>query len=73
MALPTPSELQALIADLTEVSKAYSTAPDLGGYRSRVEVIAKAKKISRALIAPEQLPNYHGLNVGISCFRVSLI
>jgi len=63
MALPTPSELQSLIASLTAVSQNYSTAPDLNGYMSRVEVIAQAKKISQALIAPEQLPNYHGLNV----------
>jgi len=63
MALPTSEELQSLLADLINVVQNYSTAPDLAGYMSRVEVIAKAKKITQAVVAPEQLPNYHGLNV----------
>ncbi len=63
MALPTIEEVQALLADLNNVAQAYSTAPDLDGYMSRVAVIEKAKKLTQALIAPEQIPNYHGLNV----------
>ena len=63
MALPTPEEVQALVADLTQVAQAYSTSPDLNGYMSRVQVVAKAKKLTQSLISPEQLPNYHGLNV----------
>jgi hypothetical protein len=63
MALPTPEEVQALVADLTQVAQAYSTSPDLSGYMSRVQVVAKAKKLTQSLISPEQLPNYHGLNV----------
>lgn len=62
-ALPTPEELQVLIADLTNVAKSYSTTPDLNGYMSRVQVIEKAKVISRLLVSPDQTPNYHGLNV----------
>jgi hypothetical protein len=46
MALPTPEEVQALVADLTQVAQAYSTSPDLNGYMSRVQVIAKAKKLT---------------------------
>lgn len=63
MALPSPEELQSLIAELNDVAKAYSTAPDLNGYLPRIQIIDRAKKLSRALITPEQLPNYHGLNV----------
>lgn len=62
-ALPTAEELQVLIADLTTLAQSYSPAPDLNGYISRVQVIAKAKEISRLLVSPDQTPNYHGLNV----------
>jgi len=61
--LPTNEELQNLLADLTAVVQSYSTAPDLNGYMSRVQIIEKAKKMTRELISPDQLPNYHGLNV----------
>lgn len=63
MALPTPEEVQSLVADLSSVAQAYSASPDLNGYMSRVQVITRAKKLTQALIAPDQLPNYHGLNV----------
>jgi hypothetical protein len=63
MALPTPEELQSLIVDLSSVAQAYSTSPDLNGYMSRVQVIDRAKKLTQALISPDQLPNYLGLNV----------
>jgi hypothetical protein len=63
MSLPTPEEVQALVADLSTAAQAYSTAPDLEGYMSRVQLIAKARQLSRALITPDQAPNYHGLNV----------
>jgi hypothetical protein len=63
MSLPSPEEVRALVAELTTAANAYSAAPDLDGYMARVDIVAKAKKISRALVAPEQLPNYHGLNV----------
>jgi hypothetical protein len=63
MALPTPEELQSLIADLASVAQAYNTSSDLNGYMSRIQVLAKAKKLTQSLITPDQLPNYHGLNV----------
>jgi len=63
MALPTPEEVQSLIAEIANVAQAYSASLDLNGYISRVQVIAKAKKLAQSLISPEQLPNYHGLNV----------
>jgi hypothetical protein len=63
MANPTLEELQALISDLTAVAANYSPSPDPHGYVSRVQIVDKAKKIAQALISPEQLPNYHGLNV----------
>ncbi len=63
MGLPTPEELQSLLAELTNVAQAYTTSPDLDGYMSRVQVIATAKRLTQSLISPDQLPNYHGLNV----------
>lgn len=65
MALPTQEEVMSLLADLTAATQAYSTSPDLNGYMSRVEIVAKAKKLAQSLIQPEQLPNYHGLNVRV--------
>lgn len=62
MALPTQAEVQSLLADLTSAAQSYSTAPDLNGYVSRMQIVAKAKKLMQSLITPEQLPNYHGLN-----------
>jgi hypothetical protein len=62
-AIPTAEELQALVADLTSVATNYSATPDLKGYISRVQIIEKAKRIAQSLIPPDQLPNYHGLNV----------
>jgi hypothetical protein len=55
--LPTSEELQSLLADLNNVAQAYSTAPDLNGYISRVQIIEKAKKLTQSLISPEQMPN----------------
>lgn len=63
MALPAKQEIEALTARLNAAAAAYSDAPDLAGYLARVEIIAKAKELVRALQMPEQLPNYHGLNV----------
>jgi hypothetical protein len=63
MALPSQQELLSLIAGLTTIAQSYTDAPDLDGYMSRVAIVAKAKEITHALISPEQLPNYHGLNV----------
>lgn len=65
MALPTQKEVQDLINDLTQVSQAYSDAPDLNGYMSRVQILSKARALTNALITPDQKPNYHGLNVRV--------
>ena len=61
--IPSKDELQTLIAELTNVAANYSATPDLQGYVSRVQVIAKLKDITKSLITVDQLPNYHGLNV----------
>jgi hypothetical protein len=50
MALPTPEEVQALVADLTQVAQAHSTSPYLNGYMSRVQVVAKAKKLTYLVV-----------------------
>ncbi len=65
-AIPTKEELQSLIAELTNVAANYSATPDLQGYISRVQVIAKAKDVLKSLITADQLPNYHGLNVSFT-------
>ena len=53
-----------MVRQLNEIAKNYDDTPDLNGYMSRTSVIAKAKELQRALITPDQTPNYHGLNVG---------
>jgi len=68
MALASPQELQLPIADLTTVAQSNTASPDLGGYMARIAIIAKVKEITRSLVSPEQLPNYHGLNVHCSPF-----
>jgi hypothetical protein len=52
MALPSQEELRSLIADLNSVAEGYSSAQDLNGYMSRVEIIAKARRLTQALITP---------------------
>ncbi|KAH6900570.1 S-adenosyl-L-methionine-dependent methyltransferase [Thelonectria olida] len=63
MALPSKSEVEDLVRSLNEVAQAYSDAPDLDGYMSRVQILDKARKLTQALITPDQKPNYHGLNM----------
>lgn len=63
--LPSMEELQLLVGELTTIAQSYRATPDLNGYISRVQVIAKAKEISRLLVSPDQTPNYHGLNVSL--------
>jgi hypothetical protein len=71
MALPTKSEVDDLVSSLNEVAQAYSDAPDLDGYMSRVQILDKARKLTQALITPDQKPNYHGLNVSSVMSRLS--
>lgn len=63
MSLPSTEELQSLLTELNDAAKAYSTTPDLNSFMSRMNIIEKAKKLANSLIAPEQIPNYHGLNM----------
>ncbi|KAK5654304.1 hypothetical protein OQA88_7482 [Cercophora sp. LCS_1] len=63
MALPSNQQVQDLVAGLSGAAKGYSNTPDLNGYISRVQIIAQAKELIRTLITPDQLPNYHGLNM----------
>ena len=66
MALPSKDEIKELVSSLNEVAQAYSDAPDLNGYMSRVQILEKTRKLTNALITPDQKPNYHGLNVSLS-------
>ncbi|KAH8660019.1 O-methyltransferase-domain-containing protein [Xylariales sp. PMI_506] len=63
MALPTPQDVKDLARALADAADSYSDAADLQGYLSRAQVISKAKEVIRALTTPEQVPNYHGLNM----------
>jgi hypothetical protein len=63
MAFPTPKELQELIGQLNDVAKSYNASPDLVGFKSRAQIIEKAKKISRTLIAADDMGFAHCFNV----------
>ncbi|RSL56249.1 hypothetical protein CEP53_006842 [Fusarium sp. AF-6] len=63
MALPSKQEVNDLVNGLAQAAEAYSDAPDLNGYMSRVHVLEKARALTNALITPDQKPNYHGLNI----------
>ncbi|KAI1026851.1 hypothetical protein LB505_000785 [Fusarium chuoi] len=63
MALPSKQEINDLVNSLNDAAKAYSDAPDLNGYMSRVQILEKARTLTDALITPDQKPNYHGLNI----------
>ncbi|KAF5966180.1 O-methyltransferase B [Fusarium coicis] len=63
MALPNKKEIDDLVSSLNDAAKAYSDAPDLNGYMSRVQILEKARTLTNALITPDQKPNYHGLNI----------
>ncbi|KAF4495588.1 O-methyltransferase B [Fusarium agapanthi] len=63
MALPNKKEINDLVSSLNDAAKAYSDAPDLNGYMSRVQILEKARTLTNALITPDQKPNYHGLNI----------
>ncbi|KAH7235223.1 S-adenosyl-L-methionine-dependent methyltransferase [Fusarium solani] len=63
MALPSKQEVNDLVNGLAQAAQAYSDAPDLNGYMSRVHVLGKARALTNTLITPDQKPNYHGLNI----------
>ncbi|KAF5552105.1 O-methyltransferase B [Fusarium mexicanum] len=63
MALPNKQEINDLVSSLNDAAKAYSDAPDLNGYMSRVQILEKARSLTNALITPDQKPNHHGLNI----------
>ncbi|KAF4964685.1 hypothetical protein FSARC_7392 [Fusarium sarcochroum] len=63
MALPNKQEIDELVSSLNNAAQAYSDAPDLNGYMSRVQILEKARTLTNALITPDQKPNYHGLNI----------
>ncbi|KAF5529405.1 O-methyltransferase B [Fusarium napiforme] len=63
MALPNKQEIDDLVSSLNDAANAYSGAPDLNGYMSRVQILEKARTLTNALITPDQKPNYHGLNI----------
>jgi hypothetical protein len=63
MAFVTPEDLQKLLAQLNDAAKSYNPSPDLAGFKSRVEIMEKAKKITQTMIAPADMGFIHCLNV----------
>ncbi|KAM7219617.1 O-methyltransferase domain containing protein [Rhypophila decipiens] len=61
--LPSRQEVEELVSALNGVANGYTDSPDLNGYVARVQIIAKAKELLRALASPDMTPNYHGLNM----------
>ncbi|MCJ1395327.1 hypothetical protein MMC18_008211 [Xylographa bjoerkii] len=49
------TELATLVQELTNASKSFSQVPGPEGYRSRVEIISKAKEIINAVRGPQDL------------------
>ncbi|KAK3988728.1 S-adenosyl-L-methionine-dependent methyltransferase [Cladorrhinum sp. PSN332] len=62
-AIPSKEEVAELVRQLTDLAKNYDDTPDLNGYISRTTIIGKAKELQRALMSPDQTPNYHGLEM----------
>ncbi|UNI22032.1 hypothetical protein JDV02_007959 [Purpureocillium takamizusanense] len=62
-ALPSKSQVDQAITGLADAANLYSEAPDLAGYASRVEIIARARRLICGLVSPDMMPNYHGLNM----------
>jgi hypothetical protein len=73
MTLPSTDSLQKLVAELNDAANAYTASSDHDGYMSRVHIIEKAKEIAQSLITPDQMPNYHGLNVRESTARYNSV
>lgn len=65
MALPSKQEFEALLSSLNNVAKDYSDSNDLDSHLRRMEISAQAKRLVRALTAPEQMPIQHGINVSL--------
>ena len=63
MALPTPEDLRELLTQLNDLGRFYNPSPDLIGFKSRVPIIEKAKKIVQTLTAPTDMGFHHCLNV----------
>jgi hypothetical protein len=63
MAFPTPEDLQEQLTQLNDLARFYNPSPDLVGYKSRVQIIEKAKKIVQTLTAPVDMGFHHCQNV----------
>ena len=60
------AHLQTLVNDLDNASKSFDPAPGLDGYKSRIEVISKAKQIISAMTDPSDMAFQHCTNVSTS-------
>jgi len=63
MAFTSPTELQDLINQLSNVAKDYDTSSDVNGIKSRVAIAEKAKKLVRAVMDPSDMGMHHLVNV----------
>lgn len=56
-------ELQRLASDLNNASKSFNPTHGLDGYKSRIEVITKAKEIISVMTDPSDMAFQHCVNV----------
>lgn len=57
------AQLQTLVGKLHNASKSFNPAPGLDGYKSRIDVITKAKQIISAMTDPSDMAFQHCTNV----------
>lgn len=60
------SGLTTLVSELNYASQSFNPASDLDGYKSRVEIIAKAKEIIHSMTDPSDMAFSHCTNVSLA-------
>ncbi len=59
-------ELDTLMGELNLASKSFNPSHGLEGYKSRVEIISKAKEVINAMTDPSDMAYSHCSNVSLS-------
>lgn len=62
--------LQELVGQLNNASASFNPAPGLEGYKTRVEIITKAKEIVNAMTDPSDMAYTHCTNVSFRACRL---
>ena len=66
-------ELEALMSELNGASKSFNPSHDLEGYKSRVEIISKAKEIVNAMTDPSDMAYSHCSNVSLLLYLATSV